>query len=158
MTNNSFKIIYFIFTVIAFTNCNIGNSEIKNETIQNDTSIKTNADAKNSFIAPPNADYTGDYVDKYPNGIIKFTGFYRFGKRHGQWISFYDNGNKWSECFYDNDKRNGQSIVYFPNGNIQYTGWYKKDLKDSIWFFYDINKKEIDKRTYRNGEETGLVN
>lgn len=138
----------------------------KNETYKKDEAVIANSDTLDntkastttSPIAPPSADYTGDYVDKYPNGIIKFSGFFRFGKRHGQWFAFYENGIKWSECFYDNGKKHGQSTVYFPNGNVQFTGWYKQDLQDSLWFFYDINKKEIDRRAFRNGEETGLVN
>ncbi|MCC6371845.1 MAG: hypothetical protein IT236_12625, partial [Bacteroidia bacterium] len=53
------------------------------------------------LIVPPDSMYTGSYVDKYPNGITKFTGFFRFGKRHGQWMSFYTNGIAWSEMHYD---------------------------------------------------------
>jgi len=109
-------------------------------------------------IAPPDTDYTGDYVTKYPNGITQFQGFYRFGLRHGQWMSFYDNGEKWSETFYDKGKRHGQSNVYFPTGKLKVTGWYKNDLRDSLWFFYDEQGKEIDRRAYKNDVETGLVN
>lgn len=109
-------------------------------------------------IAPPDTDYTGDYVTKYPNGIIQFQGFYRFGLRHGQWFSFYDNGEKWSETVYDKGKRHGQTNVYFPTGKLKVTGWYKNDLRDSLWFFYDETGKEIDRRAYRNDVETGLVN
>ncbi len=109
-------------------------------------------------ITPPDVDYTGDYVDKYPNGIIKFTGFFRFGKRHGQWMAFYDNGIKWSECYYDKGLKQGESIVYYPNGKIHYKGWFKKDMRDSLWFYYDEAGKEIDKRAFRDDQETGLVN
>jgi antitoxin component YwqK of YwqJK toxin-antitoxin module len=109
-------------------------------------------------ITPPDADYTGDYVDKYPNGVIKFTGNFRFGERHGHWMAFYDNGIKWSECFYDKGKKHGETIVYFPNGNVQYKGWYKNDLRDSLWIYYDQTGKELDKHAFRNDEETGLVN
>ena len=154
------KNLVIIFTLgLFFTSC-------KNETYtheevtvkKEDTMNVANLNATKSPISPPDIDYTGDYVDKYPNGVIRFSGFFRFGKRHGQWLAFYDNGIKWSECFYDNDKKNGQSTVYYPNGNIQYTGWFKQDLQDSLWFFYDINNIEIDKRAFRNGQETGLVN
>lgn len=109
-------------------------------------------------IAPPDSDYTGDYVDKYPNGIVKFSGFYRFGERHGQWMAFYENGNMWSECFYNKGKKHGASNVYYANGKPQYKGWYKNDLRDSLWLFFDTLGKQIDKRAFRNDQETGLVN
>lgn len=119
---------------------------------------KNNSPYSQYIITPPNPDYTGDYVDKYSNGIIKFSGFFRFGQRHGQWMAFYENGIKWSECFYDNGKRHGASTVYYPDGKVQYTGWFKNDQRDSLWFFYDSTGKEVDRRAFRNGEETGLVN
>src|SRR4051812_44564032 len=53
------------------------------------------------LIVPPDSMYTGDYTDKYPSGITKFKGFFRFGERHGQWMSFYPNGLLWSEMHYD---------------------------------------------------------
>jgi antitoxin component YwqK of YwqJK toxin-antitoxin module len=145
--------------IIACVSCKTETTE-NSETVvkKKDTIPVTNLNATSSPITPPDADYTGDYVDKYPNGIIKFTGFFRFGQRHGQWLAFYDNGIKWSECTYDKGKKDGESIVYFPNGNMQYKGWYKNDLQDSIWIYYDINKQEIDRRAFKNGEQTGLVN
>lgn len=109
-------------------------------------------------ITPPDADYTGDYIDKYPNGVIKFVGNFRFGVRHGHWMAFYDTGIKWSECYYDKGKKHGETIVYFPNGNVQYKGWYKNDMRDSLWLYYDEKGKEIDKHAFREDEETGLVN
>lgn len=109
------------------------------------------------LIVPPDTDYTGDYTDKYPNGVIKFTGFFRFGERHGEWMAFYENGLKWSDCFYDKGKKHGATTVYHPNGKLFYTGWYKNDLKDSLWLFYDTLGKEVDRRAYRDNIETGLV-
>lgn len=144
------------FGIIMFFGCETESKEVAPPVL---TKIE-NAEGSNttvSPIAPPDPDYTGDFVDKYPNGVIKFSGFYRFGKRHGQWFAFYDTGIKWSECFYDNGNKQGASNIFYPNGNLERSGWFKNDLQDSIWIFYDINKKEFDRRAYRKGEETGLV-
>jgi antitoxin component YwqK of YwqJK toxin-antitoxin module len=89
------------------------------------------------LILPPDSDYTGDYIDKYPSGIVKFRGFYRFGKRHGQWMSFYPNGLAWSEMHYDKGLREGPNLAYFENGKMRYRGFYKNDKQDSIWCYYD---------------------
>jgi antitoxin component YwqK of YwqJK toxin-antitoxin module len=121
-------------------------------------SLKIASELNKYSIQPPDADYTGDYIDKYENGVIKFTGFFRFGLRHGQWMAFYDNGIKWSECFYDKGKKQGATMVFHPNGQLKYSGWYKQDQKDSIWFWYDEKGKEVDRHAFRMGEETGLVN
>ena len=153
----------FLSLALLISSCNNNTTE-NSEKVNKDSLNKVAASNKLAnelskyLIVPPDSDYTGDYVDKYPNGIIKFNGFFRFGKRHGQWMAFYENGIKWSECFYDKGKKNGSTMVYHPNGNLYYSGWYKQDEKDSLWFFYDDKGKELDRRAYRLGEETGLVN
>ncbi len=109
---------------------------------------------KNPYlIVPPDTNYSGDYLDKYDNGNTKFKGFYRFGKRHGQWMAFYANGKMWSECFYDKGLRHGANNTYYENGNPHYKGWYKNDLRDSTWIFYDEEGKELLKTRYKNDEE-----
>lgn len=156
------SVLCFMFA-LTFTNCK--SSAEKQEQVKQDSlkqaakqdSIKLVEELKKYAIQPPNPDYSGDYVEKYDNGIVKFTGYFRFGQRHGQWIAFYDNGLKWSECSYDKGNKHGQSIVYYPNGQIQYAGWYKDDVKDSLWVFYNEQGKVLEKRAFRNGEETGLT-
>lgn len=102
------------------------------------------------LIVPPDSMYTGTYIDKYPSGITKFTGFFRFGKRHGQWLSFYENGLAWSEMHYDKGLRHGPNITYFENGKVRYSGFYKNDLRDSIWTYYDSLGKVAEKLQFRN--------
>lgn len=97
------------------------------------------------LILPPDSNYTGSYVDKYPNGIVKFKGLFRFGERHGQWLSFYPNGLMWSELHFDKGLRHGPNITYYDNGNMRYSGHYKNDQRDSIWIYYDTNGKPAKK-------------
>jgi len=89
------------------------------------------------LIVPPDSMYTGEYVDKYSDGITKFKGNFRFGERHGQWMSFYPNGLAWSEMHYDKGLRHGTNIAYFEDGKMRYTGFYKNDQKDSVWSYFD---------------------
>ncbi len=100
------------------------------------------------LILPPDSEYTGNYEDNYTNGLTKFKGQYRFGKRHGMWLSFFDNGFKWSELEYDKGLRNGINTVYYNNGKIRYQGFYKNDLRDSIWTFYDSTGKTVNQLKY----------
>lgn len=105
------------------------------------------------LILPPDSEYTGDYEDRYKNGIVKFKGQYRFGQRHGMWLSFFDNGLKWSELEYDKGNRNGLNIVYYTNGKTRYKGFYKNDLRDSIWQFYDTTGTLVQTIKYNKDKE-----
>ena len=102
------------------------------------------------LIAPPDSLYTGSYVDKYPNGITKFTGYFRFGKRHGQWLSFYPDGSAWSEMHYDKGLRHGPNITWFENGRKRFEGFYRDDRQDSVWRYYDSSGRLAEKVLYRN--------
>lgn len=102
------------------------------------------------LIAPPDPDYTGTYIDRYDNGIVKYRGFYRFGKKHGQWLSFYPTGTAWSELHFDQDRREGPNITYYPNGKVRYTGVYRNDLRDSVWTYYDSTGKVAERVVFRN--------
>lgn len=101
------------------------------------------------LIMPPDSTYSGDYTDKYTGGITKFKGFFRFGKRHGQWMSFYPNGLLWSEMHYDKGLREGPNTTYFIDGKVRYSGYYKGDRKDSVWSFYDSIGQLAEKVIYK---------
>jgi antitoxin component YwqK of YwqJK toxin-antitoxin module len=102
------------------------------------------------LILPPDSNYTGDYIDKYPTGIVKFRGQYRFGQQHGHWLSFYPNGMAWSEMHYDKGKRHGPNITYYEDGKKRYEGFFKLDKKDSIWNYYDSLGKVAVRVLYKN--------
>jgi antitoxin component YwqK of YwqJK toxin-antitoxin module len=102
------------------------------------------------LILPPDSNYTGEYLDKYGNGIIKFKGDFRFGKRHGQWMSFYPSGLAWSEMHYNKGLREGPNLTYFENGKLRYSGFYKNDARDSVWLYYDTLGKVAEKVLFKN--------
>ena len=102
------------------------------------------------LIIPPDSTYSGAYTDKYPDGIVKFKGTFRFGEKHGQWLSFYPNGTAWSEMHFDNGLREGPNITYYENGNIRYSGYYHIDKVDSLWSYYDSAGTLIETLLYKN--------
>lgn len=105
------------------------------------------------LILPPDSTYTGEYVDKYPSGIILYKGYFRFGQRHGQWVSFYPNGIPWSEQSYNKGLREGANIVYYENSKVRYSGYYKNDKRDSVWTFYDSLGKMMKTIIYKEDKE-----
>ncbi len=104
------------------------------------------------LILPPDSNYSGDYIDKYDNGIVKFRGTFRFGERHGQWFSFYPNGILWSELHFDKGLRNGPNNTFFENGKPRYTGFYRADLVDSTWTYYDSTGTKVEELNYKNNK------
>ena len=157
------KIDFFAaFIALSFIACNTGVPEqkelsaaeirIRDSVSKTDQRRVTDSLKKQNplLIMPPDSQYTGDYIDKYPDGITKFKGFYRFGQRHGIWMAFYPNGLKWSEMHYDKGLRDGPNITYFPDGKLRYEGFYKNDLQDSIWIYYDSLGVVAEKVLYKN--------
>lgn len=140
--------------------CNNG-AEKKQNTVNDSSGVSNEQNIKNQIqnelsqyaINPPDTSYTGEYVDKYPNGNTKFRGYFRFGKRHGQWMAWYANGTLWSECFYDKGLKNGINNVYYENGKIRYKAVYKNDLRDSIWVFYDEYGAELKRVKFKDDVE-----
>lgn len=90
----------------------------------------------------------GDYIKKYPNGIVQMRGFYVNGKRNGQWTSFFQNGKVQSEGFFKDGLRDGKALVYYENGKIYYEGYYKDGREVGTWKFYDENGKQINEVVY----------
>ena len=151
------RICYIIPLFILFS-CN--NTEQKQNTENNNIpqanqidSAEVQKELNKYLIEPPAADYTGDYLTKWENGNTKFKGFFRFGKRHGQWLAFYAAGSMWSECYYDKGVKHGSNSVYYENGKPRYTGWFKNDMRDSLWVFYDEFGTEQRRVWFKNDEE-----
>jgi antitoxin component YwqK of YwqJK toxin-antitoxin module len=157
-----FSNILLISILVILISCqsNSDSSDVKekiNELTINTNTVNSNSSKNNQleelFIKPPaDSSFTGNAEEKYPNGIVKYKGFYRFGKRHGEWLFFYPNGLLWSECTYNRGKMNGKSNVYHPNGKLYYSGYYKNDLKDSIWVYYDTSGNEVMLELYKNNQ------
>ena len=90
---------------------------------------------------------SGEFIVK---SITKFKGNFRFGKRHGQWMSFYPTGLAWSEMHYDKGLREGPNLTYFETGKVRYAGYYRKDVRDSIWLYYDTLGNVAEKVLFKN--------
>lgn len=152
---------FFIITCIVLTLAACGGHETEispEEQLRRDSLSKITQRRHNDslkrlnplLILPPDSSYSGDYIDKYPNGIIKFKGYFRLGQRHGQWMSFYPNGLLWSEMHFDKGLRHGPNLTYFENGQPRYTGFYKNDKRDSTWCYYDSTGKMAHKVIFKN--------
>ncbi len=153
---NLFLILAAIPVFYSCRNNPLVEDKVKQDSIVTAEKVKQVQEEKKKniyLIEPPDTNYTGDYLDKYPNGNVKFQGFFRFGKRHGQWMAYYASGLLWSECFYDKGIRHGANNVYYEDGKPHYKGWYKNDLRDSTWTFYDTIGKVIEHIKFKNDDQ-----
>ncbi len=157
------KHVCYLLLFAVLVSCNSGTEKetAKKDSLQQADQIDTAAVQKelNKYIIePPDSNYTGDYLTKCENGNVKYKGFFRFGKRHGQWIAFYANGIMWSECFYDKGLRHGANNVFFENGKPRYQGWFSNDQRDSVWVFYDQFGAEARRVHFKNDQEVAPPN
>src|SRR5690349_21325187 len=148
----------YLLLLSALFSCNSAQQADEKETERNDSISKLTqrrySDSMKQtnplLILPPDSTYTGDYIDKYPSGVVKFRGQFRFGKRHGAWLSFYPHGGPCSEVHYDKGIREGANITYVENDNKLYEGFYKNDRQDSIWVYYDSTGKIAKRVLFKN--------
>lgn len=144
-------LLILIMSFGLFSACTSNQSDLTEQKPKNDSTITidlSKGDNKIGVFEPPDSNYTGDYFEKYPSGVIKVRGGYRFGKKSGKWMYFFPDGKLWSEAFFHLDKMNGESNVYYPSGKLMYNGFYKMDVADSVWKFYDTTGVMVEKRDY----------
>jgi hypothetical protein len=146
------NIFYLLTGVTLFVSCSSDPSENKDDSKKPDTIalFKTDSTAKkyNDPNLPPSEEYTGDHIVKYDNGITRFRGFFRFGKKHGTWAAFFPTGELQSETEFDNGIRTGKVKVYYPNGKLMYDGFFKSDNRTGTWHTYDTTGKLIEEKKY----------
>ena len=73
------------------------------------------------------------FFDNYRNKGRKFTGFYRNGKRHGNWTFWNENGKTDREESYSQGDKSGDWIYYSDDGTKEKLEKYDKgkDFADS---------------------------
>jgi len=54
----------------------------------------------------------------------------------GKTTDFQIGGGKVYQCYYSYGHLNGEALSYYPNGVLKYRGFYKNDMRDSLWHFF----------------------
>ncbi len=94
------------------------------------------------------------FNDKYEGGIVQ-KGYYKDGKKEGEWIVYYPNGNIKTKSFYKNNRIYGPVITYYKNGKIreqgtwkgnkwvgEYRYYYENGQLKYLWYFNQSGKRE----------------
>jgi|GEM_PF-3786952 len=68
---------------------------------------------------------------------------------------YYSNGHLKRKTSLKNGELDGVEVAYYPNGQIRYTGFFKKDLQDSlwVWFYNNGDTEQVD--NWMNGKNFG---
>lgn len=82
------------------------------------------------FVEKTNGTENGFCYAIYPNNQIQRMGYYRSGKRIGDWRFYYPDGSLSTKAQYNDDGEEvGQHMVYLRNGNVHYIETYVAGLK-----------------------------
>jgi len=145
------KLILLSFFCAVMTSCsegkeNLDTSKAIEEKVvsDNDNHIQT---------APQETLPEGEFVSKYPNGVIKAEGTVLNGKRSGLWTAYHSNGNKQSENEYKAGVLFGKTVVYHANGQVMYIGYYKNGQYEGKWIYFTKDGEELKSISFKNGKE-----
>ena len=140
----------FWLLAVVLSSCSSGTDEKKNTEVKKDStaSADTSQQALVGVIEKNPPVQQGDYIKKYPSGIVQMRGYYVNGIREGQWTSFFENGKMQSEGFFKHGLRDGKANVYYESGKLYYEGYYKDGKEVGKWLFYDEQGNKINEKDY----------
>jgi antitoxin component YwqK of YwqJK toxin-antitoxin module len=93
--------------------------------------------------------YEGKVVTYYPGTKqIMEVGYYKNGKKDGQWVRYNMKGVKINEAYFENGMPTGKWIVWDDNGVKRFEMQYKNGKKTGTWYMWDENANLVSERTY----------
>ncbi len=92
-----------------------------------------------------------EYVKKYyPNGNVRYEGFFADGKPVGLLKRYHENGKLWVEQTFD-DLGNSEVKVYNGEGVFSASGSYTGRNRSGKWLYYNSNGRIIMEENYVDG-------
>ncbi|MCF0216023.1 MAG: hypothetical protein HUK21_06075 [Fibrobacteraceae bacterium] len=97
---------------------------------------------------------TGKITTYTIDGHLELTAECQYGKFHGKVQNFYPSGKLEATCQYSNGKRNGKCQIFTANGKLLRTEYWKMDIRDSLWVWYNGKDSTVQKNVFHNGAGT----
>ncbi len=97
----------------------------------------------------------GEMRGFHSNEIKMVEGYYKEGKRSGEWTWWFENGKIDGHEAWKDDKKNGLWVFYNKQSVKTYQGFYKNGRKEGKWKYYDAQGRIMYEETYKNGKQTG---
>ncbi len=99
----------------------------------------------------------GYWEMKFPNGNLRYKGFFKNNKPIGEFTRFYDTGVVQAIMIFDELGTKARATLFYNNGEKAATGNYINTKKDSIWEYYSFyTNNRIAKETFKNGVRHGI--
>ena len=97
----------------------------------------------------------GEFVERSIYGYDLMNGFFKEGKKEGQWKFYYYTGDLEKVSQYVNDSLNGKYEYYFDNGKLSTEGYFKNNQKTGVWTWYTNKGTRDMSGTFKNGKQEG---
>ncbi|MFN3406045.1 MAG: tetratricopeptide repeat protein, partial [Cytophagaceae bacterium] len=134
--------ISLIFVSVIFSTYSFGQVNVK-ELSRSKKGLWT----KNGEKTP----YSGDFIEKYPNGDLKGKGTIKDGLAEGFRVTFYQNGDTMFYRSYQKGAAHGYAKEFYPNGKIEQEGKFINDKEDGTWVYYFENGNVKAVLNYKKG-------
>ncbi len=99
----------------------------------------------------------GYWEQRYSNGNLRYTGWFRDDKPSGEFTRYFPTGNLMAVMNFCDTGVRAATKLFYDNGNLAAMGVYVNEKKDSVWqyfSYYDQHLASIE--TYNNGVKEGL--
>lgn len=101
---------------------------------------------------------SGWWKQYYPNGAVRYKGYFSAGKPVGEFIRYYDDGLVKARMFYYEKSPRVHAVLYYNNGELAAEGWYIGTTKDSLWKYYSYYTGKLStEEFYLNGKREGIT-
>lgn len=97
----------------------------------------------------------GKWIGKYPDGILRYEGYFKNDKPIGEWKRFHQNGELKAKLVYSPNSNKIIAELYDTEGILVSRGNYFGTEKDSIWTYYD-NNVIVARENYLKGLKNGF--
>src|SRR5665647_1786479 len=79
----------------------------------------------------------GRWINKYPNGTIRYEGSFTDDKPVGEWKRFHENGKIKAQMYHIPNTDRATAELFDSNGVRYAKGNYKGTAKDSTWNYFN---------------------
>lgn len=153
----------FVITAVAFGMLLLSacdphpSADTKSDSVREHRPDEKNEPVRSLSVTPPvspvpqqaaDSIWNGDYVEKYPNGVVKKRGYIAGGLATGEWLTFYEDGKPWSRGFYRNGIRNGYGVSWHHDGQKSSEGYYNQGKPVGKWSYWSEYNHELMVKDY----------
>lgn len=143
--------------VLLMQSCGTEQPQNTGDTTSHVIQSQENAPVKTLSVTPPNSPvpkqvadsiWNGEYIDRYPNGVIRIRGEVQAGLATGEWLTFYDDGKPYSRGHYRNGVRTGYGVSWYHDGQKSSEGYYNNGKTVGQWKYWSESTHQLMLKDY----------